>query len=105
MEVLKKCTDMTLGDIMDCSEHSGGARLTAGLNLKGVNLTNLTNSMVLSFSEYFHEKWLDGLYKTYTNLYQSPLFHKTSYTLHLHCLSVLDQLLYVVHDSKSLYKW
>lgn len=64
--------------------------------------------MILSFSEYFHEQWLGGLHKTYTNLYQPPLFHKTSYTSHLYCLSVfplLDQLLYVVHDTKSLYKW
>lgn len=28
------------------------------------------HSMILQFSEYFYEQWLDGLYKAYTNLYQ-----------------------------------
>lgn len=33
----KKCADMTLGDIMGCDEHRGGARLTAALNPKGLS--------------------------------------------------------------------
>lgn len=39
MEMFKKCVDMALGDIMGNGEHGGGARLTAGLSLKGLSQT------------------------------------------------------------------
>lgn len=37
IKVFKKCANMALGDIMGCGEHSGGVRLTVGLNPKGLS--------------------------------------------------------------------